>query len=86
MYKTLDFGEILLEWLLEKQQSINYLDRKKSLGVEIFLAKKWVDRIINMSKVRDRIIVIRVLVQRVISVILVCAPQCSLDDCQKNNF
>ena len=37
--------------------------------VEIFLAKKWVDTVIDISRVSDRMIAIKVSVQGIISVI-----------------
>ena len=35
-------------------------------GVGMFLAKKWVDKVINISRVSDRIIANKVLVQRIL--------------------
>ena len=56
-------------------------------GLGIFLAKKRVDKVINISRVCDRTIVIKVLVQgSIISVISVYASQCGFDDCQRDNF
>ena len=44
------------------------------------MAKKWVDKFTNRSKLSDRMVVIKVLVQWiVISVISVYAPQCGFD-------
>ena len=60
----------------------------KSLeGIEISLAKKCIDKVIDISRVCYRMIVIKVLVQGIItSVISVYASQCGLDDSQKDGF
>ena len=55
----------------------------------IFLAKEWVDKVFVISRATiDRMIVIKVLVQRIIisltSNLTVYAPQCGLDDSQKD--
>ena len=58
----------------------------KSLGrVRIFLSKKWVEKVIDVTRVSDRMIAIKVLVQGMILLISVYAPQCSLDDSQKED-
>lgn len=44
------------------------------------MAKKWVDKIIDISRVRDRMIVIKVLVQRIVASLI------SADHCQKDDF
>ena len=59
-------------------------------GVGISLAKKWVDKVINISRVSDRMIVNKVLIQRIIisltSDLTVYIPQSGLDDGQKDDF
>ena len=59
-------------------------------GVGISLAKKWVDKVINISRVSDRMIVNKVLIQRIIisltSDLTVYILQSGLDDGQKDNF
>ena len=54
------------------------------------MAKKWVDNVVNIIEVSDRMIVNRVFVQRIIlSPIFDCtayALQCGLDDSQKDIF
>ena len=54
----------------------------------IFFAKEWVDKVIVISRAIDRMIVIKVLVQRIIisltSDLTAYAPQCGLDDSQKD--
>ena len=61
---------------------------KGSVGV--FLAKKWAEKVINIIRVSDRMIVNKVFVQWVIisliSDLTVYAPQCGLDYSQKDDF
>ena len=45
------------------------------------------DKVIDTSRVSDRMIVIKVLLQEIIiSVISVYTPQCGLDDSQKDDY
>ena len=57
-------------------------------GIAIIFAIKRVDKVIVISRVIDRMIVSKVLVQRIIisltSDLTVYAPQCGLDDSQKD--
>ena len=56
-------------------------------GVGILLAEKWIDKVIDVNRVNDRIILIKLMVQEsILSVISVYAPQCGLDDVQKDRF
>ena len=51
------------------------------------MARKWVDKVTDISRVSDWVIVIKVLVQRIIiSKISAYATECGLDDNQKDNF
>ena len=54
------------------------------------MAKKWVDKVINISRVSDRMIVNKVFVQGIIfsliSDLTVYAPQCGLYRSQKDDF
>ena len=51
------------------------------------MAKRWVDKVIDTSRVSDRMVVIKVLLQGIIiSVISVYTPQCGLDDSQKDDY
>ena len=54
------------------------------------MVKNWVDEIINISRVSDRMIVNKVFVQRIIisliSDLTIYAPQCGLDASQKGDF
>ena len=66
------------------------MDRKWKGGVGIVLAKKWVDNVVNIIGVSDRMIVNKVFVQRnILSPIFdrtAYALQCGLDDSQKDDF
>ena len=59
-------------------------------SVEIFLAKKWVDKVINISRVSDRMIVNKVFFQEIIfsliSDLTVYSPQCGLYYSQKDDI
>ena len=59
-------------------------------SVEIFLTKKWVDKVINIRRAIDRMIVNNVFVQRIIisliSDLTVYASQCGLVYSQKDDF
>ena len=61
---------------------------KSSVG--IFFAKKWIDNVINISRVSDRMIVNKVFVQEIIFLLIsdltVYAPQCGLYYSQKDYF
>ena len=53
-----------------------WIGNEEDLGVGMFLAKIWVDKIIDISKVSDRMIVIKLLVQGIIiSVTSFYAPE-----------
>ena len=70
--------ESQLERLVGKQKSIIYSCKemkKGSWGVETFLVNKWVEKVIDISRESDRVIVIKILVQGVIiSLISVYPP------------
>ena len=70
------------------EYNLLWIGNEKALGgVGIFLAKKPLDQVIDISKVSDRITVIKVLIQGIIiSVISVYVPQCGLNDSHKNDF
>ena len=51
------------------------------------MATKWIDKVIDISRVSDRAINIEILIQGIIiSVISAYPPQCGLDDSQKYDF
>ena len=53
--------------------------------VGIFLAEKWTYKVIDICKVSDKMFVIKISVQG-ITVISFYAPQCGLDESQKDYF
>ena len=56
-------------------------------GVGIFLAERWVENVVNMNRVNDRIIVVKILVGKiVICVVSAYATQRSLSDSEKDEF
>lgn len=56
-------------------------------GVGILLKEKWVEHVVDVNRVNDRIMVIKVLVgSTVITVTCVYAPQCGLDENTKDQF
>ena len=55
--------------------------------VGILVKEKWVEHIVDVNQVNDKVIVIKVLVSStVISVVFVYAPQCGLDENTKNKL
>ena len=66
------------------------MHRKWKERVEIFLAEKWLDKVINITKVSDSMNIDKVFVQKIIisliSDLTVSAPQRGLDDSQKDDF
>ena len=55
--------------------------------MDFSLVDKWIDKVICIIRVRDRMAVIKLVVQGIIiSVLLVYAPQCGLDYSMNNDF
>ena len=51
------------------------------------LAEKWIDKVIDINRVNDRIMIIKLIVGKsVVSVVSAYAPQCGLDDNYKDIF
>ena len=78
-------------WMISWKAAVYKLfwirNKKGSERVGIFLTKDWVDKVIDISWVSDRMIVIKLLVQGIIiSIVSVYAPKYGLDDSQKDNF
>ena len=71
-----------------KQYNLLWIGNEKDIGkVGIFLAKRYIDKVIDVRRVRDRMIVTKVLVQGIIiSKISVYVPQYGLDDSMKDDF
>ena len=81
-------SQIISQFQYKLEYKIFRIGNEKVLGeIGSFLAKKYLDKVIDISRVIDRVVVIKLLVQRIIvSLISVYAPQCGLNDCQKDNF
>lgn len=59
-------------------------NEKNLREISIFLTAKWID-VIDISRARDTMIVMKALVQNIIaSVISIYALQCALEDCQED--
>ena len=56
-------------------------------GVGIFLAEKWVDKVIDVNRVSERIILLKLMVgETIFTAISVYAPQCGLSEEVKDEF
>ena len=56
-------------------------------GVGVLLAEKWLDKVFDIKRISDRIILIKLVVgDRVVSILSVYAPQVGLDDSFKDTF
>ncbi|XP_057317637.1 uncharacterized protein LOC130662734 [Hydractinia symbiolongicarpus] len=56
-------------------------------GVGIFVAEKWVEKVIDVMRVNSRIIVIKFLIgNRIVTFLSVYAPQCGLSEEDKDKF
>ena len=60
---------------------------KGTNGVGILLAEKWIDKVIDVNRLNDRIMIIKLIVGKsLVSVVSAYAPQCGLDDSSKDIF
>ena len=60
---------------------------KGTAGVGVFLAEKWIQKVFEVKRVSDRIILIKLVVGlRVLNVLSIYAPQSGLSDNDKDNF
>lgn len=64
------------------QYKLLRIESSKSLGLGIFLAGKWIDKVIYISKVNDEMIFIKVLFQAITLIIPVQVPYRELNDSQ----
>ena len=56
-------------------------------GVGVFVAQKWIDNVFDVSRISDRIIVMKLCTDKVIlSIVSVYAPQVGLDSSSKDDF
>ena len=67
----------------EAQYKLFWIKNEKDLGgLDVFLAEKWVDKVIDISRIMDRMTLFKILLQRIlILVISVHAPSCGLNVC-----
>ena len=70
------------------QCKLIWIENEKGLGgVGTFFTEKWVNKVIDIGRVSDRMVIIKVLILwTIISVTSFYAPQCGLDDNQKDDF
>ena len=60
---------------------------KGTAGVGVFVAEKWIEKVFEVKRVSDRIILVKIIVnQRVLCLLSVYAPQCGLSDSVKDLF
>ena len=53
----------------------------------MFIAEKWVDKVIDVKRVNDRIIVVKFLIdKRIVTAVSVYMPQCGLSKEEKDMF
>ena len=57
-------------------------------GVGVMLAEKWIQKVIHVNRINDRLMLLKVFVgKRVVTIISTYAPQQGLsDDCQRKNY
>ena len=56
-------------------------------GVGIFIAEKWIDKVIDVKRVNDHIIVVKFLIgKRIVTTVSVYTPQCGLSKEEKDKF
>ena len=62
-------------------------NNKGTAGVEVFVAEKWIEKVFEVKRVSDRIILVKIKVgQRVLCFLSVYAQQCGLSDSVKDLF
>ena len=62
-------------------------NNKGTAGVGVFVAEKWIEKVFEVKRVSDRIILVKIIVgQRVLCLLSVYAPQCGLGDSVKDLF
>ena len=62
-------------------------NEKGTSGVGIFVAEKWIDKVIDIKRVSDRIMLIKLMIgETIFTVISVYAPQCGLNEEVKDEF
>ena len=62
-------------------------NNKGTAGVGVFVAEKWIEKVFEVKRVSDQIILVKIIVgQRVLCLLSVYAPQCGLSDSVKDLF
>ena len=57
------------------------------MRVGIFIAEKWIDKVIDVKRVNVRIIVVKFLIgKRIVTSVSVYTPQCGLSEEEKDKF
>lgn len=70
-----------------KQYNLLWIGNEKDIGeVGILLAKRYINKVIDVRRVSDRMIVTKVLVQGIIISKISYVPQYGLDDSVKDDF
>ena len=60
---------------------------KGTAGVGVFLAEKWIEKVFEVRRVSDRIILIKLVVGLgMLNILSIYAPQSGLSDTEKDNF
>ena len=62
-------------------------NNKGTAGVGVFVAEKWIEKVFEVKRVSDQIILVKIIAsQRVLCLLSVYAPQCGLSDSAKDLF
>jgi exonuclease III len=62
-------------------------NKEGSSGVGVLLAEKWIDKVIHLNRVNDRLMLIKILIgKQVLTVVSAYAPQQALSDEAKGSF
>ena len=60
---------------------------KGTADVGVFVAEKWIEKVFEVKRISDQIILVKIIVsQRVLCLLSVYAPQCGLSDSVKDLF
>ena len=60
---------------------------KGTAGVGVFVAEKWIEKVFEVKRISDQIILVKIIVsQPVLCLLSVYAPQCGLSDSVKDIF
>src|SRR6478735_648249 len=77
-------------WLLEDDKRYKFVwvgNRKGEAGVGVLVAERWLEKMIEVKRVSDRIIVVRLLLGKsILNLISVYAPQVGRSNLEKEEF